>query len=218
MYSVYETDLTKKQGPPKKPVKTTRAEQRAETRERVRQAAWELFSTVGFDETTTGAIAERAGVAAGTVFLHGADKPDLLFLVMHGRLESTVNKSFESLPDAPLVDRLMHLFRGVFEMYDEHPKMSAAFVKLLPGSNGPNAQQTNIFTMEFLTRVAGLIEEAQRRGEVAPDLMPLLCAQNVFGLYFMSLLTWLSGLVTLEDALNPGLRMALELQMRGFRA
>src|SRR4051794_14435605 len=51
-----------------------------ETRERIRVAAWDLFTTAGYDATTTSAIAKRAGVAAGTVFLHASDKADLLFL------------------------------------------------------------------------------------------------------------------------------------------
>lgn len=196
----------------------TRAEQRAVTREQIRSAAWELFSSAGFDETTTQAIAERAGVASGTVFLHASDKADLLFLVMHDRLESVVEERFASMPeDKPLLDRFMHVFRGLFTMYGEHPKMGAAFVRSLPGANGPNAQRVNTLTFGFLHRLGLLITEAQGRDEVARDLNPIACAQNVFGLYFMALLGWLSGHFTLETALDPILRSSIELQIRGFR-
>jgi AcrR family transcriptional regulator len=196
---------------------TSRAAQRAGTREQIRVAAWELFSTVGFDETTTQSIAQRAGVAAGTVFLHASDKADLLFLVMHDRLEAAVNERFETLPDAPLLDRLLHVFSGVFQMYGEHPKMGAAFVRLLPGATGPNADRVNALTFGFLSRIGTLVTEAQARGEVARDLGPVMCAQNIFGLYFMTLLSWLSGHIPLDAALDPMLRSSLELQIRGFR-
>jgi hypothetical protein len=83
---------------------------------------------------------------------------------------------------------------------------------------GPNAQRVNTLTFGFLHRVGMLITDAQARGEAAPDLNPVLCAQNVFGLYFMALLGWLSGHFTLETALDPMLRASLELQIRGFRA
>ncbi len=204
--------------PRAKKVPATRAAQRAGTREQIRAAAFDLFSTVGFDETTTQAIAKRAGVAAGTVFVHASDKEDLLFLVMYDRLEQTVNRAFETLPDAPLVDRLIHVFRAIFAMYGQHPKMGAAFVRSLPGASGPNAQRVNGLTFAFFHRLALLVTEAQSRGEVARDLVPAACAQNVFALYFMALLGWLSGQLTLETALDPVLRSALELQMRGFRA
>lgn len=196
----------------------TRAAQAAGTREQIRRAAFELFSTAGFDETTTQAIARRAGVAAGTVFVHASDKEDLLFLVMHDRLDDAVNRAFETMPDAPLVERLMHVFRALFAMYGEHPKMGAAFVRSLPGANGPNAQRVNTLTFAFLHRLGLLVGEAQARGEVANDLSPIACAQNVFAVYFMALLGWLSGHATLEAALDPLLRTALDLQMRGFRA
>ncbi|MDF2697086.1 MAG: hypothetical protein K0S65_5469 [Labilithrix sp.] len=198
--------------------KATRAAQRAGTREQIRIAAFELFSTLGFDETTTQAIAKRAGVAAGTVFVHASDKADLLYLVMHDRLEQTVARAFETLPaDGPLLERLMHVFRVIFAMYAEHPKMASAFVRSLPSAAGPNAQRVNMLTFGFLHRIGLLVTEAQARREVAGDLNPITCAQNVFALYFMALLGWLSGHFTLETALEPVLRTSLELQIRGFR-
>jgi AcrR family transcriptional regulator len=49
--------------------------------DRIKRAARELFTTVGYDETTTRQIAEKAGVALGTVFTYATTKRDLLYLV-----------------------------------------------------------------------------------------------------------------------------------------
>jgi TetR/AcrR family transcriptional regulator, cholesterol catabolism regulator len=197
--------------------KTTRSDQRAATREQIRAAAWALFATQGFDATTTQSIARKAGIASGTVFLHASDKADLLFLVMHDRLADVVSARFERLPDGPLLDRLMFVFRGLFEMYGEHPDVAAAFVKSFPGAKGPNAQRVTTLTFGFLHRVSLLVADAQREGEVAAELDPLACAQNIFGLYFTALITWIGGHATLEAALDPILRSSLALQIRGFR-
>jgi AcrR family transcriptional regulator len=194
----------------------TRAEMRTETRELIRKAAFDLFSTVGYEETTTSAVAKRAGVAAGTVFVHATDKVDLLSMVMHDLLEEVVHERFASLPEGPLLERFVHVFRGVFAMYAKHPKMAAAFVKNLPGARGPNSDRVNTLTFGFFHRLGQLVTEAQLKDEVAKDLNPILCAQNVFGLYYMTLMTWLSGHVPLE-ALESLLRASLELQIRGFR-
>jgi AcrR family transcriptional regulator len=188
-----------------------------ETRERLRAAAWELFSTIGYDATTTHAIAKRAGTAAGTVFVHASDKADLLFLVMHDKLAEVVEERFATLPDAPLLERLLHVFGGLYRMYGEHPGVAAAFVKSLPGAAGPNAQRVTTLTFGFVYRVSLLVSEAQARGEVSREVEPLACAQNVFALYFMGLMMWLSGHATLESALVPILRDAIALQIRGFR-
>lgn len=183
----------------------------------IRKAAFELFSTVGFDQTTTQAIAERAGVATGTVFVHASDKADLLFLVMHDRLEAVVNAQFASVPrGAAFLDQLMHVFSAIYRCYEEHPKIGVAFVKHQPGE-GPNAQRVNALTMNFLGRIAMLVGEAQASGEVAKELNPIACAQNIFGLYFMGLTAWIMGHAPSGQPLDALLRGALELQMRGLR-
>ena len=140
----------------------TRASRREGTREKIRAAAWELFSSVGYEETTTHAIAKRAGVAAGTVFLHASDKADLLFLVMHDRLSDCVEERFATMPrDAPLLDRLMHVFAGLFRMYAQTPGVAAVFVKSLPGATGLNAQRMTTMTFGFMHRLFLFFAEGQ---------------------------------------------------------
>lgn len=195
---------------------SARAKGKADTRESVRKAAFELFSEVGFDETTTSAIAKRAGVAAGTVFVHASDKVDLLSMVMHDLIAEVTAERFASLPQGPLIERFLHLFRGIFAMYGKYPKLAEPFVRSLPAARGPNAERMNTLTFGFLHRLSLLVGEAQAKGEVAADLNPILCANNVFALYFMCLLAWLAGHVPIE-ALEASFRAALELQFRGFR-
>lgn len=195
-----------------------RERNKLDKRERIRDAAWGLFTTDGYDATTTKAVAKRAGVAKGTLFLYAKDKPDLLFLVFHDRLARCVDEGFASLPrKASLIDQLMHLFRRIFEMYAEHPEVAAAFVRALPGATGPNALAVHGMTFGFITRVGGLITEAQARGDVSGEVPAQLGATNVFALYFGALMGWLNGIASLEVALEQLLRPSLELQLRGFR-
>jgi AcrR family transcriptional regulator len=51
----------------------------AAARERLRDAALELYRDHGYDATTTAQIAERAGVTERTYFRHFADKREVLF-------------------------------------------------------------------------------------------------------------------------------------------
>jgi hypothetical protein len=76
----------------------------------------------------------------------------------------------------------------------------------------------NALTFSFLHRLAALVRDAQEQGEVAPDVLPMQAASNVFSLYFGALLAWLSGMLPLELALEKHLRPALALQIRGLRA
>lgn len=58
--------------------KTRRAEQQAETRDRIIEATMALHEEVGPRETTVSAIAERAGVQRLTVYRHFPDDAELL--------------------------------------------------------------------------------------------------------------------------------------------
>jgi AcrR family transcriptional regulator len=202
---------------PKPPEGGLRARQKRDKLERLRAAAWELFTSKGFDETTTREIAERAGVATGTLFLYAKDKPDLLFLVFEHRLAETVDAAFDSLPEASLKPQLIHVLGRLFAMYEKSPALARRFVKELPGADGPNAQRVNGLTFAFLQRLGGLVEKAAERGEVRSDAFPLLAAQTIFAIYFMGLLSWLSGFNSLETALDTAVSSALDLLMDGLR-
>jgi AcrR family transcriptional regulator len=205
------TTVNQKRAPP------SREARKEDKRARLRDAAWALFTSVGYDATTTKAIAEQAGVASGTLFLYARDKADLLFLVFHERLAAAVDEGLRTLPaGAPLLEQLMHLYAGFFRVYAVAPEVARAFIRELPGADGPNAQVVNQLTMSLLSHIGGLIQRAQANGEIAVDVPPMLLAQNTFGLYFMAVLTWLSKLTTLEGALDPLLRSSLALQLRGL--
>ena len=195
-----------------------RTDKKADKRQRIRDAAWKLFLEHGYDGTTTRAVANEAGVAAGTLFLYADDKPDLLFLVFHDRLQQTVAAMRETLPrQQPLVPQLLHMFQGIFAMYGETPALAAEFVRALPSARGRNAQEVNALTFSFFAYLAQMVREAQLRGEVDTTIDTLLAARNIFSLYFGALLSWVSGLVpSVEAAHDPLLREALQLQLRGL--
>src|SRR5688500_1157130 len=94
-----------------------REQNKLDKRERIREAAYALFRRQGFEETTVAQVAERAEVAKGTVMLYANDKDDRLCMIMHDRLQQTVNEQLTSLPRrAGLEQQLMHLFGGLFAM------------------------------------------------------------------------------------------------------
>jgi TetR/AcrR family transcriptional regulator, cholesterol catabolism regulator len=195
-----------------------RERQKLATRERIKAAAWELFVYDGYDAVTTKDVARAARVATGTVFLHASNKADLLFLVMHDRLAKMVDRQMATVPDKPLVEQLMHVFGGLFALYGQHPKLAAEFIRQLPGAQGQNAAQVHALTFAFHRQLAQLVIDAQKAGEVSVDIEAMQAALNLFVLYFGALQSWLNGLVSLQAALEPGLRVSLELQMKGLRA
>jgi AcrR family transcriptional regulator len=60
------------------------------TRERLVQAALELFTTQGYQASTTPRIAARAGIAEGTIYRHFAGKEDLLNEIYRAAMRALV--------------------------------------------------------------------------------------------------------------------------------
>lgn len=188
-----------------------------ETRDRVRKAAWALFSDVGYEATTTKAIAERAGVATGTVFVHATDKADLLRSVVYTELERLVEEGTAEVGKGALVDEWLRLFSRLLVFYGQNRKVSEAFlsVTMAPALDAMHSGYALEVTMRFLGVLAGLVEQAKARGDVRDDVGSLLAAQAAFALYFSVLSAWLQGFSSTEGAI-ASLRDLLTLLVRGL--
>jgi AcrR family transcriptional regulator len=195
-----------------------REQNKLDKRERIREAAYALFCEQGFEESTMAQVAERAEVAKGTLFLYCSDKDDLLCLVMHERLRTTVDRAFLALPRRELLAQLLHVFGQLFDMYAEHPRLAMSFIRVFPTAGGPNGQAQRALTMGFLHQLAELVRAAAERGEVDPQVPMMQAAHNLFALYFSALLAGVSGHVpSLNVARDVLLKGALELQLRGLK-
>ena len=177
-----------------------------------------MFTSIGYEATSTKAIAEKAGVATGTLFLYASDKPDLLFMVMHDRLSQVLDARFDSLPKGGLVAEVLHVFSGLIEVYARWPKVGQPFLRYYSVEHGPNGQKVDALTFAFLHRIARLVVVAQERGEVAANVPPLVAAQTMLALYFSTLSGWISGFLSLQEAVDPILRMSLDLVFQGLAA
>jgi AcrR family transcriptional regulator len=184
-----------------------RQERSAETRGRVLAAARELFRERGFDETSADQIAERAGVAKGTVFLHGGSKERLLLLVYEADIVETATRALDAVrPAQTVAAALQTVFTHFFRLYERDMALARRFVKeqvVLPHQENPLAP----LTLDFVARLADLIGERQASGEVHPDLDPRLAAQISYALYSGVLVGWLSGWIpdaALRDRILAG--------------
>jgi AcrR family transcriptional regulator len=61
------------------------------TRRKVLEAALSCFEELGYDETTTAAIARRARIAVGTLYGYFADKREILLEVLDGTLREVAD-------------------------------------------------------------------------------------------------------------------------------
>jgi AcrR family transcriptional regulator len=90
----------------------------AATRERLIRAAIEIAAREGLAATTTAAIAEKAGVAEGTLYRHFDSKDDLLIVAFRQmKTEVFLNAAERVDTSLPAPERLKRTWRAIYAAY-----------------------------------------------------------------------------------------------------
>jgi len=193
---------------------TLRERNRQEKWRRIREAAAALFSEHGFAGTTTRAIAQRAEVGVGTVYLYAKTKEDLLLRLFVESIGAAIEEGFSTLPRGPVIDQLLHVYGRIFAFYARDFALARVLVREMTfGEMDQEANQQ--LAVSFNQRIASLLADAAQHCELRPDLPVQTAASNAFAAYLMALIAWLRGYVDAEGR-DAMLRSALELQLEGL--
>jgi AcrR family transcriptional regulator len=82
---------------PARRVRTPQQARSRQTRDRVVSAAISLFEEQGYDDTTTAAIARRAGIGVGTLYAYFPDKRRLILEILNGTVAAMSDMVVEAL-------------------------------------------------------------------------------------------------------------------------
>jgi AcrR family transcriptional regulator len=181
-----------------------RERNKARKLQKISRAARSLFVRRGYDATTLRQIAAKADVGLGTLFSYATDKRDLLFLIINDDIEAMNARAFaEAPPGAPLLERLMGIFRRFFEFFGQQPNLSRIILKELTFySAGPQAQRFQSGRTQVLARLAQVVAEAQRTGEIGSTEDAAEIADTIFSIYAAAIRQWLGAA---EPELEHGL-------------
>ncbi|WP_113698662.1 TetR/AcrR family transcriptional regulator [Nonomuraea lactucae] len=153
---------------------------RQDTRAKVFAAAIELMAEQGYNATTVEAIAERAGVAKGTVFYNFGSK-EALFAAL---LEHSIAKLAKALSAAAVggsaLAALDNVVLGQLRFFDEHGPLA----RVLLAEMWHTAWQEAVAQLreKALGVYAGVLREAVANGEVRAGLDVETAATALFGM------------------------------------
>jgi AcrR family transcriptional regulator len=147
-----------------------RTQQRSvETRDRLVEAALEIFAARGFDGATTRAIAERAGVALAALPYHFETK-DALWRAAADRIFERLRERFgellRGLGDLDLRERLRRLIGEFARFAAAHPELHRFMLQEGTGPSTRLAWLAEAHLRPLFSFVCGLIAEGQARGVV----------------------------------------------------
>lgn len=180
----------------------SREQRRDDTRRRLLAAARDRFEASGFDGARLRDVAADAGVAPGTIFVHFADKRDLLHACLFDDLEATIDGALRSGPPG-LEPWLDHLCAALFGYYAERPKLSRVLLRESLVADPPWNERFTAQVARVHAAVAARFEAAHERGEVRGD--PTRFAAAFLSFYYFALLGHLQGGLEAPRGLVAGL-------------
>ncbi|MEU3345755.1 TetR/AcrR family transcriptional regulator [Streptomyces sp. NPDC006700] len=170
---------------------------REATRQKLYEAAVTLIAEQGFSATTVDEIAERAGVAKGTVYYNFASK-SVLFeeLLRHGvgLLTASLRKAADrtAREGGSRVDALDAMVRAGLVFIDRYPAFTQLYVAELWRTNRSWQATLLVVRQEAVAVVEGVLRDGMADGEFSEDVDVPLTAAALVGMVLVAALDWKS--------------------------
>jgi TetR/AcrR family transcriptional regulator, fatty acid metabolism regulator protein len=163
-------------------------------RNRILDAAEEVFARRGFYNARVAEIAREAGVADGTIYLYFKSKDDLLISLFESRMERVLGELEAALPEVGGAGEKLRAFIAAYmRLIRDTPQVAEVLTVELRQSSKFMKQYPNPRFGEFLKLLAGIIGDGQRAGEIDPDVPAPIAARAIFGMIDELALAWLLG-------------------------
>ncbi len=170
-----------------------RRAQKEATRHSILQVARSHFEQHGYQATNLRAIADQAGVSAGTVLLHFTDKLGLLHAALHDDLEQAIDKSLRRRQRGSLLQHLCAIVRPFYAYYAARPELSKTLLRESLLAESPWRERFSEQVLRVNARVLALVEGAKRSGELGESTRSEIFATAFLSFYYMVLIGWLQG-------------------------
>ncbi|WP_044641452.1 TetR/AcrR family transcriptional regulator [Risungbinella massiliensis] len=128
------------------------------------QAAVEVFSHSGFDQAKVDEIAQKAGVAKGTIYYHFRSKEELFLGMISEGLEKLVDFVERNIQtsDDPIV-QLEQVVRAQLLFFSENAKLAKIILQEAFGTK-ERQQEFRHHVRDYLRLIEGLLEKGQAQG------------------------------------------------------
>jgi AcrR family transcriptional regulator len=153
-------------------------------RDAVFTATWELVETHGFSAVTLRQVAERAGVALGTIFLYASNKDELLLQVVGERLSARWDTFLKASENEPPLRRLEAFYGDCLTLFfDDVDNIGAYYALLLryPTTKFPEV-------VELRARLRRIVRDAEVDGSLRAVSDAAALEQAYYGVFAMAVL------------------------------
>ncbi len=196
---------------------TLRERKKRQTRKAILDAAVELFSSRGFEQTSIEQLARKAGVGKGTVYGYFATKQEIFLAFCEEELDYVFARLDREVdPEAPLLDQILALSMAQFDFVTANREFGRIFCSELFFPREQLSAKSRELDARYLGRVMQILKKAQQRGELRAETDPLLALAAFHSFYLMVLSGWYGGYFTDRDQVAAMLRALCHQSLIGW--
>jgi AcrR family transcriptional regulator len=168
----------------------------------VMQAALGLIAEQGFHGAPMAEIAEKAGVAAGTIYRYFESK-DVLITELHRELEDRIMESLqEGFPSGrPLRERFLYLNQRLLQYFIEHPLHFRYMEQYFNSPFGITMHRDRLLGKSGNNDILKVIFEEGISQQILKDLPVVVLFSLAFGPMIIMMRDHILGFITLDDKL-----------------
>ncbi len=147
-----------------------------------------VFNERGYEGTSMEDLSRRLGISKSSIYHHVTSKEELLSLALDRALDGLFAVADEVTASAdPAIQRLEHLVCGSVQVLADR----LPYVTLLLRARGNTATERTALARrrQFDQIAADLVNQAERDGDIRPDVDPAVTARLLFGMV-NSLVEW----------------------------
>jgi len=196
-----------------------RGRQKQEREQRIVKAAERLFARKGYAEVAMEDIADRAGLAVGTIYNYFPSKSALLLAIVRCETESLLARGRKILEDPPRnpvagVGAFTEIFLDDFTRDDRRlwrELFGAAIAE--PATVGRRLFEGDT---HLVTQLAALLERFRCDGILASDIEPMPAATVLYGVCFTWMTAYLMNDAISAEMVRNEIRRGTTIAMRGL--
>jgi len=195
-----------------------REQQKEQRRSAILRAAARLFAKRGYADTGMQEIAERAGLAVGTLYNYFPSKPEIVLALVERDVASSLaaGEAIVKRPPRDPVAAVAKLLDLDFAPLARHDR--ELWRELVCAALGDPEIGASFFAsdLRLVGQLSALLAELQSRGDLRAELEPGRAAVTLYGVFF----TWFMATVTSDaisiDTARQEVRLGAGLVMQGL--
>ncbi|BCJ73029.1 TetR family transcriptional regulator [Catellatospora sp. IY07-71] len=168
-----------------------RTARRDATRQKLFEATMALIAEQGFSDTTVDQIAERAGVAKGTVYYNFASKTVLFEELLRYGVGLLTADFQAAVADRAPADAIAALVRTELGFIQRYRSFAQLLLSEMWRTHRDWQQTLLLLREEAISVIAGTLQQGVDSGDFAADLDVRLSASALFGVCLVVALDWL---------------------------